>query len=235
MNASVSNSPYEYAGAGQRRYTGIIVVVLLHVLIVYGLVSGLARKAVEIIKKPIEMKIMEEVKLPPPPPPPPPPKIEKIKDVPPPPEVAPPPPYVPPPEVQVIPPPVAAPVIQAVAQEPPPKPVEIKPPPPPAPPAPPAPPPPAPPPPVKAEIGLACPGYKEILANSLAGQFDRFGVTGVVKVMIKIQGRQIVDVTPQSGPREYYRAVQGAVKRMNCATTGATELLVPLEVSFREE
>jgi protein TonB len=238
MNTSPTSNPYDYAGAGQRRYTGIIVVVLLHILIVWGLVSGLARKAVEIIKKPIEMKIMEEVKLPPPPPPPPPPKIEKIKDVPPPPEAAPPPPYVPPPEVQAPPPPVAAPVIQAVQQqEPPPKPVEIKPPPPPAPPPPaPAPPPPAAPPaPVRAEIGLACPGYKEILAASLAGQFDRYGVTGVVKVMIRIQGKQIVDVTPQSGPREYYRAVQGAVKRMNCAATGAAELLVPLEVSFREE
>jgi protein TonB len=88
---------------------------------------------------------------------------------------------------------------------------------------------------VKAEIGLACPGYKEILATSLAGQFDRYAVTGVVKVIIKIQGRQIVDVVPQSGPREYYRAVQGAVKRMNCAASGTGELLVPLEVAFREE
>ncbi|MFM2065311.1 MAG: hypothetical protein RLZZ584_220 [Pseudomonadota bacterium] len=234
MNASPAN-PYEYAGSGQRRYTGIIIVVLLHILIVYGLVSGLARKAVEIIKKPIEMKIMEEVKLPPPPPPPPPPpKLEKIPDLPPPPE-APPPPFVPPPEVQLPPPPVAAPAIQAVAQEPPPKPVEIKPPPPPAPPAPPAPPPPAPAPPPKAEIGLACPGYKEILASSLAGQYDRFGVTGIVKVMIKIQGKQIVDVTPVSGPREYYRAVQSAVRRMSCTASGATELMVPLEVAFREE
>jgi protein TonB len=87
----------------------------------------------------------------------------------------------------------------------------------------------------KAEIGLACPGYKEILASSLAGQYDRFGVTGVVKVMIKIQGKQIAEVTPVSGPREYYRAVQGAVRRMSCTASGAAELLVPLEVAFREE
>ncbi|MFM2059100.1 MAG: hypothetical protein RLY71_3485 [Pseudomonadota bacterium] len=53
--------------------------------------------------------------------------------------------------------------------------------------------------------------------------------------MIKIQGKQIVEVTPQSGPREYYRAVQSAVRRMNCTASGAAEVLVPLEVSFREE
>ncbi|MFM2119129.1 MAG: hypothetical protein RL722_597 [Pseudomonadota bacterium] len=237
MNTTTTSpSVYEYEGASSRRTTGLVVVVLLHLLIVWGLVSGLARKAVEVIKKPIEMKILEEVKLPPPPPPPPPPpKVEKVTDLPPP-VQAPPPPYVPPPEIQPPPPPVAAPAIQVTAPEPPPKPVEIKPPPPPAPPAPPAPPPPAPPPPApKAEVGLACPGYQNVLRSALAGQYDRVGITGTVKVMIKIQGTQIVEVAPQSGPREYYRAVQAAVKRMSCTASGAAELIVPLEVAFREE
>jgi len=77
-----------------KNLTGIIVVVLLHVFIVYALVTGLARKVVEVIKQPIETKIIEEIKPPPPPPdkplPPPPPKV-----------LAPPPPFIPPPEVQV--------------------------------------------------------------------------------------------------------------------------------------
>ena len=61
--------------------------------------TGLARKAVQVIKKPLNATIIEEVKPPPPPPPPPPPK--KIE----PPKVqAPLQPYVPPPD---IPPPVA--------------------------------------------------------------------------------------------------------------------------------
>ncbi|MDB5766235.1 MAG: tonB3 [Collimonas fungivorans] len=77
---------------------GIGVVVVLHVLIVYALLTGLARKVVEVIQQPVETKIIEEFKPPPPPPP--------DKPVPPPPKsVAPPPPFVPPPEVKVTPPP----------------------------------------------------------------------------------------------------------------------------------
>ena len=53
---------------------GIVFVVAVHVLVVYALVSGLARKAVEVIKKPLSATIIEEIKAPPPPPPPPPPK-----------------------------------------------------------------------------------------------------------------------------------------------------------------
>jgi protein TonB len=76
-----------------KKFTGLIIVVLLHVFIVYALVTGLARNVIEIIKAPIETKLIEEVKPPPPPPdtpPPPPPKM-----------TAPPPPFIPPPEVSV--------------------------------------------------------------------------------------------------------------------------------------
>ncbi|HMW23652.1 MAG TPA: hypothetical protein PKC59_09475, partial [Burkholderiaceae bacterium] len=91
------------------RSVGIGFVVLLHVLIVWGLVSGLARKAVEIIKKPVEMKIVEELPLPPPPPPPPPPPKEmKVLDKPPPVEAPPPPADVPPLPPAAAPPPPPA-------------------------------------------------------------------------------------------------------------------------------
>jgi protein TonB len=71
---------------------GLIAVVLLHVAIAYALVTGLARKVIEVIKPPIETKVVEDVKPPPPDtPPPPPPKL-----------AAPPPPaYIPPPEVNI--------------------------------------------------------------------------------------------------------------------------------------
>lgn len=74
------------------RVAGIATVVLFHAVIGYALVNGLARKIVEVVKAPIETKIIEDVKPPPPDtPPPPPPKL-----------VAPPPPvYIPPPEVIV--------------------------------------------------------------------------------------------------------------------------------------
>ena len=118
-----------------RHLIGIGFVILLHALIIYALVTGLARKAVEVIKKPITATIIEEIKLPPPPPPPPK-KIEIPKATPP------PQPYVPPPDIPV-PTTQTEPVITSVSPTPPPEPVVIAPPPPPVAIAPPAPPKPA--------------------------------------------------------------------------------------------
>jgi len=87
-----------------RRLAGLVVVVALHGALIYALVHGLARQIVEVIRQPLETKIIEEIKAPPPdkPPPPPPPRL-----------AMPPPPYIPPPEVQVQ-VPVMAPTITAV-------------------------------------------------------------------------------------------------------------------------
>lgn len=74
----------------QRRLAGIAGVVVFHALLVYGLVNGLARKAIEILPAPIETKILKEVKEDVPPPPPPPPTFE-----------TPPPPVIPPPEISI--------------------------------------------------------------------------------------------------------------------------------------
>jgi protein TonB len=115
-----------------RHLVGISVVILLHIIVIWALLTGLARKAVEVIKKPLTATIIEEIKLPPPPPPPPPKKIIE------PPKAQPvPQPYVPPPD---IPPPQtnAEPVISAPTTVVPTDPVVIAPPPPPAPPAKPA-------------------------------------------------------------------------------------------------
>ena len=71
-----------------RRLTGLVAVVAFHVVLVYALVHGLARKIVEVVRAPLETKIIEEIK--------------------------PPPPYIPPPEVQVQVPTVSAPTITAV-------------------------------------------------------------------------------------------------------------------------
>lgn len=111
---------------------GIGIVVAMHLVLGWAFVTGLAQRMVEVIKSPLETKIIEEVKPPPPPPP---------ENLPPPPKFAPPPPsFVPPPEVVVNPPPQPAPTITTVTTPPPPAPVTIAP--PPAPEAPPAPPPP---------------------------------------------------------------------------------------------
>ena len=83
-----------YAARPHRHPIGLGIVLVLHLLLGWAMVSGLARKVVEVVKAPIETKIIEEVKPPPPPPP------EKLP--PPPPKSLPPPPaFAPPPEVQV--------------------------------------------------------------------------------------------------------------------------------------
>lgn len=103
-----------------RHLIGIACVVLVHALVIYALITGLARKAVDVIKKPLTATIIEEIKAPPPPPPPPK-KIEVVPKV-----LAPVQPYVPPPDVPV--PTLAEPVIAAVTPTPPPAPVAIAPP-----------------------------------------------------------------------------------------------------------
>jgi protein TonB len=95
-----------------RHAIGITFVVLMHVLIIWALLSGLGRTVVEVIKKPLNATIVEELKAPPPPPPPPK-KIVEAPKVKPPPEV-----YVPPPDVPV-PTTQEAPVITAVTPTPP--------------------------------------------------------------------------------------------------------------------
>lgn len=74
-----------------RQAAGIGFVVVLHVAIIYALVSGLGEQAVQVFRQPLEAKIITPAKLPPPEAlPPPPPQM-----------LAPPPPYVPPPLVQI--------------------------------------------------------------------------------------------------------------------------------------
>ena len=91
----------ERTGSG-RRLIGLVTILALHVVVIYALVHGLARKTVDVVHNPIEAKIVEEVKAPPEKPPPlAPPKL-----------TPPPPVYIPPPQVTiqapVTPPPVAA-------------------------------------------------------------------------------------------------------------------------------
>ncbi len=83
----------EYAqqqGNPARRLGGVACVIALHAVLIYALVNGLARKVVEVVKGPLETRIIQELKPPPTEPPPPPPKL-----------LTPPPPFIPPPEVNI--------------------------------------------------------------------------------------------------------------------------------------
>lgn len=81
--------------ASKSRIFGIGGVIVFHVLLVWGLVSGLARKAIEVLPAPFETQILDEQRAEEePPPPPPPPQLD-----------IPPPPFIPPPEINIATPP----------------------------------------------------------------------------------------------------------------------------------
>lgn len=136
----------------RRNIIGFGFVVLFHVAIVYALVTGLAKKVVDVVRAPVETKIIEEIKKPPPMPEvvvPPPPRLE-----------APPPPFIPPPEVQIAAPP-PAPTITAITPVAPTAPATITPITPPAPTAPARPAPPAP-----MSAAVVCSNYTSVMGDA---------------------------------------------------------------------
>lgn len=227
MNTTATLNPVAAAAVSMRgpgkksfqpkgRYgpTGLAIMAAAHIVLGYGLANGLAGQALEVIKKPLEASIVQEVKLPPPPPPPPP-KIEKVKEIPK--EAPPPPAYVPPADVAPAAP--AGPAITAVQNTPPP---------PPAPPAPPAPPP-APAAPVKADIALACP--KQVRPEVPAKAIDE-GIEGTVKAEARIRGGKVVDVRILSGPRVFHAAVRNAMQAYQCSS-GEAEIVATQDFTFK--
>ena len=207
---------------------GIAVMVAAHGLLGYALVSGMAGKAIQTIKKPLDATIIAEVALPPPPLPPPPPpplpmppKIKKIESAP---KVATPPPaYVPPPDIVRAAP--AAPAIttlqttQAIAP----------------PPAAPLPPPAAPPvaaAPARAEMALVCP--KQIKPEAPRRAIED-GVEGTVKAEVRVRGGKVVDVRIVSGPRAYHAAVRAALARYECDASSDQEFIVTQDFTFKIE
>lgn len=203
-----------------KRYKGIAIVVALHLLIGWGIVSGTARNALVALKKPLEAVVIQEVIIPPPPPPPPPKPIVKQEVV----KLdTPPPAYVPPPDVA---PPVTsnAPVIASVAT-PPPTPAVIAPPPPPAPPAPPKPAP------NRADLRVACPTQ---VPPEMPRKAIQDGTEGVVRAQALVKNGAVQDVTILSGPRVFHAAVKAAMLQYKC-TADATEVVATQEFVFKIE
>ena len=217
MNNSMSLYPVYRPKDPSRRYKGIAIVIALHVLIGWGIVSGTAKNALVMLKKPLEAVVIQEVIIPPPPPPPPkeikPPEAMKVD--------APPPPFVPPPDVA---PPATstAPSIVSVAT-PPPTPAVIAPPPPPA----------APPKPAanRGDLRVACPTQ---VPPEMPRKAIQDGSEGVVKAQALVKDGVVKEVTILSGPRVFHAAVKAAMMQYKC-TADATEILATQEFVFKIE
>ena len=194
-----------------KHLTGIVIVIILHVALGYGLMNGLATKVMDVIKKPLETKIIEEVKKLPPPdtPPPPPPKMVQVLPT-----------FIPPPEVMIQ-APVTAPVISnrtAVAP-----PVY-------APPAPPAPVAVAPP-----SVGVACPNSQEIRTNiKYPVQARKDGLQGEVLIEMTIAANgEVKDVDVKSSTNRAFNSVAIAASRQFKCNGQGRDVRVQVPYSFK--
>ncbi|KQP38928.1 hypothetical protein ASF44_10855 [Pseudorhodoferax sp. Leaf274] len=206
---------------------GLAVMAAVHVVIGIGLVYGLGRHVVEVVKKPLNATIVQEVQLPPPPPPPPPPPREVARQPPPP--AAQPPAYVPPP---VNTPPVAAPSPLAAVQSA--EPVAPAPamPAPPAAPAPAAPPvPPAPPKPVASDMAVVCP--KQVRPEMPDKAIEE-GIGGTVRAEARIRDGRVVDVKILSGNKLFHAPVRRALQQYECIG-GPDETIARQDFEFKVE
>ena len=216
MNNTMSLYPVYRPKDPSRRYKGIAIVIALHLLIGWGIVSGTAKNALVMLKKPLEAVVIQEVIIPPPPPPPP----KEIK----PPEAmktdAPPPPFVPPPDVapQVT---SNAPAITSVAT--PPTTTAVIAPPPVA-----APPRPAP---NRQDLRVACPTQ---VPPEMPRKAIQDGSEGVVKAQALVKNGSVQDVTILSGPRVFHAAVKAAMMQYKC-TVDSGEILATQEFVFKIE
>lgn len=188
---------------------GLSAVVVFHIALVYALANGLARKVVEVIKDPLSVNIIEEIK--PVPPPPPPPKVVQLRPTP----SAPPPAYVPPVEVPVVAPP--APVITTTSTP--------TPPPPPAPAAPVAPP--------AVSIAVACPNFRSV-TPVMPPQAERQGLSGdvVVEFIVGADGNVKDIAVARSTNALFNPAATKAIAQYRCVGQGK-DVRVKQQISFR--
>ncbi|RQV66822.1 energy transducer TonB [Burkholderia cenocepacia] len=194
-----------------RRFGGIAVVLLLHAVLIYALLNGLATKVVQVIQHPIETRIIEPVKPPPPPPMP----VVKL----------PPPKFAPPPEVPVQAPPQQATITHQSA---------------PAPSAPvvqaPVIAPPAPAKPVSHEVGVVCPNSDSIRASmQYPKEAQENNITGDVTIefVVDAEGNITNERVAQSADPVLDRAAYNTVKHFKCVAQGqAVRVQVPFSFNL---
>jgi periplasmic protein TonB len=196
-----------------RHAVGIVFVVAVHAFVIYALMTGLARQALHLVKKPLDVAVIEEVKLPPPPPPK---KIEPPKAPPPPPA------FVPPPDI----PTTAVASESAITQvtqaapvaPPPPVPVVVAPPPPPKPA-------------IRRGVKRLSGEYPEFPKEAIRKQIEKGSV--VARLQIDEKGN-VTEVTIVSAdpPRVFDRAVIDALKDWKFSAEGE-KYVAEIEIGFK--
>jgi protein TonB len=203
-----------------RRYRGLAAAIAVHVLLGWLLISGTARKGFEMLNKPLQAVVIQDVVIAPPPPPPPPKLV-----VPPKPQTTPtqPPPFIPVAEVPLVAPTTfaveATPVVHE-APPPAPAPVVVA-----APPAPAPAPAPAP----KVDMAIVCPTQ---VTPEMPRRASIDGTQGIVKAQVRIVDGAVREVTFLSGPRIFYAAVRSAMLQYKCSRESG-EVVATQDFNFK--
>ena len=207
MNYALQRKP------AARNAVGIGIAVVVHLAIGYALVTGLAKKVIDVIKQPIDTRVIEEIRKPPPPveaPVVPPPRLE-----------APPPPFIPPPEVQIATPaPMPAAISNATAT--PPAMTELKPVAPAGTPAKPA----------VVAIGVACP---KMVAPVMPAKALQDEIDGAVTARVTVRGGKVVGIDIlKSQPRGLFdAAVRAAIQQYQCQSTDGQDVQAVQDFVFK--
>lgn len=194
-----------------RNLVGLVAVVILHVVLAYAIASGLGRKVVDVLSKPLDVALIEEVKKLPPPPPPKPQPQPKV-------EAPPPPAYVPPVEVVVEAPPPPVVTTTTVAPPEPPAPIVNS-------------------VPEPVNIAVACPNHLEVRRHvPYPSRALSLGLSGEVLVEFVVGGSgEIKNVSiVQSTNAVFNRTAIEAVGRFKCTGQGR-EARVRVPFAFRLE
>lgn len=217
MGTLSHSSNYGYHPAGHNsRFAGLIFVVGLHVLLVYGLMMGMHRDVIKLLPKSMTMVNVPQIDIPPPPPipiktliPPTNTSTAKAPDVP-----------------EFIPEPAFKSESSglSIASDPTPRQADIV-------IQPPATPVQAKPAAATTAIGLACP---YMVAPEMPRKAMQDGVTGLVRATALIRGGAVVAVTDITGPRVFHAAVRTAMQQYRC-NVSAGEVSATQEFSFRLE
>jgi protein TonB len=200
-----------------RRTRGIAAALAVHVLFAWLLISGTARKGFELLNKPLQAVVIQDVVVAPPPPPPKlvvPPKTLTVPTQPP--------PFIPVAEVPVAVPAVLTVEATTVAREaPPPAPAPVV--------VVAAPPAPAPTPAAKTDMAIVCPTQvpPEMPRRALID-----GTQGLVKAQVRIADGVVREITFLSGPRIFYAAVRTAMLQYKC-TREAGEVVATQDFNFK--
>jgi protein TonB len=198
-----------------RRFRGIAIALAVHILLAWLLISGTARKGFELLNKPMQAVVIQDVVVAPPPPPPKmvvPPKAQTVPTQPP--------PFIPVAEV-----PITAPAVFAVEATP----VMHEAPPPAAAPVNVAAAPPAPAPVAKLDMAIVCPTQ---VAPEMPRRALIDGTQGVVKAQVRIADGAVREVTFLSGPRIFYAAVRAAMLQYKCTREGI-EVVATQDFNFK--